>query len=228
MEKKEKYILLIIFTLTIVLRLIAAFTIPYFTHDSYFNLRQVEQISENGLPQYQDPLSYGGREIRFLPLFHYITALFDLILPLEIAAKILSNLFIATIPIITYFISKKITTNQHAPFFSAIIAAMLPVLATTNSFTTTSLFLSLAFLAIYAFITVNEKKTPILYVISFILLCFASSATILLIVGFGIYLLLSLVEGKKIRKIEVELILFSVFFYIWSQFILFKDSFIQE
>ena len=67
-----------IFLAVLLLRLVLAFMIPEFTYESYFHLRQVEHIVETGLPFYQDQLSYGGRELAFLPFFHYLAALFGL------------------------------------------------------------------------------------------------------------------------------------------------------
>ena len=68
--KKEYWILIAIFVLTLTLRLSLAFYFPNFTYESYFHLKQIEQITNNGFPTYQDPLSYGGRTLVFLPAFH--------------------------------------------------------------------------------------------------------------------------------------------------------------
>ncbi|MBT5924272.1 hypothetical protein HOH30_00940, partial [Candidatus Woesearchaeota archaeon] len=70
MERKHKYIITAIFCITLITRLVLAFTVPNFTYDSYFHIEQVNHITENGFPQYNDPLSYGGRQLFFLPLFH--------------------------------------------------------------------------------------------------------------------------------------------------------------
>ena len=46
--------------------------------------------------------------------------------------------------------------------------------------------------------------------------------------GFGIYLVLSYTEGKKIKREEIELIIFSLFFFVWTQFIFFKNLFLTQ
>ena len=107
MQKRTRNILIAIFLITLTIRLILAFTIPNLTYDSYFHLRQVEQITEHGYPSYQDDLSYGGRELRFLPFFHYFMAFFNLTLPITLIAKIFPNLLLATLTISVFFISKK-------------------------------------------------------------------------------------------------------------------------
>src|SRR3989344_7505497 len=225
---KYAYWVLAIFLVTLATRLIIAFTIPNFTYDSYFHLRQVEEISSTGLPLYQDPLSYGGRTLRFLPFFHYFMALFDLVLPIELIVKILPNLLLATLTITVFFIGKKISGNDEASLFSAAIVGFLPILFFTNTFSPLTLFLPLLFLNIYAFMNIKEPNYIYLYIASFLLLSFTSSATFLLIVGFGIYLLLSFIEGKRTARSELELIIFSLFFFIWIQFIFFKNVLVKQ
>lgn len=224
--KQYKYWLLAIFLTTVAIRLILAFTTPNFTYDSYFHLKQVEHITDTGLPLYQDTLSYSGRELRFLPFFHYVIAFFNFLLPLHFIAKVLPNIFLASLTIIVFLISKRITNNNNSSLFSAAIAGFLPVLYTTNDFTPTTLFLPLLFLNIYAFL--HHKEQGYLYVFSFILLALTSPATFLLIIGFGIYILLSFAEGKKVKRAEYELIFFSLLFYIWTQFVFFKQTLLNE
>ncbi|MBS3127501.1 hypothetical protein J4228_05035, partial [Candidatus Woesearchaeota archaeon] len=107
-------------------------------------------------------------------------------------------------------------------------AGFLPIRFTTNQFTPEMLFLPLMFLNIYMFLNLNKKRYLHGYVISFIILSFTSSATFLLLVGFGIYLLLSLLEKKKIDRAEIEVMLFSLFFFIWSQYLFFKDILFEQ
>lgn len=228
MEKKTGYLLFTILLLTLVARLVLAFIIPNFTYDSYYNLRQVEHITKEGIPLYQDELSYGGRTLRILSFFYYFMAFFDLFLPLELAAKIIPNLLIASLTLIIFLISKKITNDDTASLYSALIAGFLPLLFSTNAFMIETLFLPLLFLNIYAFLNINDKKYVYIYIITFLLLCLTSSATIILLMGFGIYLLLLKVEGKKICRDELELIIFSLFFFLWSQSLFFKNLLLQE
>ncbi len=228
MQKRTRNILLAIFILTLVIRLILAFTVPNLTYDSYFHVRQVEQITTHGYPDYQDELSYGGRDLRFLPFFHYFMAFFNLIFPITLVTKILPNLFLSTLTLTIFFIGKKITNNENASLFSAGIVSFLPILFSTNHFAPITLFLPLLFLNIYAFMNLKQPNHLYLYLITFFLLSFTSSATSLLIMGFGIYLVLSYTEGKKIKREEIELIIFSLFFFVWTQFIFFKNLFLTQ
>ena len=90
------------------------------------------------------------------------------------------------------------------------------------------LFLPLIFLTVYAFFNIKTKMYLYWYVLLFLVLSLTSSATFLLLMGFGIYLLLSVIERKKINREELEVILFSVFFFIWTQFLFFKNLFIEK
>jgi hypothetical protein len=74
----------------------------------------------------------------------------------------------------------------------------------------------------------SEENFMYSYILLLFLLCLTSSATLLLLTGFGIYIILSFTEGKKINRGELEIILFSLFFFLWTQFIFFKKHFIEE
>ena len=228
MGKNTKYWLLAIFMLTLTIRLVLAFFMPNLTYDSYFHLRQVEHISSTGLPLYNDPLSYGGRTNVFLPLFHYLAAFFALILPLELVAKILPNLLIALIVPLVYLISKKLTDNQQASILSAVIAGFLPILYSTDSFTPQTLFLPLLFLSIYAFLNIKEEFYLYLYIFSMFCLSLTSSGTILILGGYLIYLVLLAIEKKRINRAETEVIIFSFFLYLWTQFLFYKQTLLTE
>ncbi|MDO8656534.1 MAG: glycosyltransferase family 39 protein [Nanoarchaeota archaeon] len=227
-HSKYAYWLLAIFLLTLAIRLIISFSIPHFTYDSYFHLRQIEHISQTGLPLYNDPLSYGGRQHIFLPIFHYVIAFFNLFIPLEIAAKIIPNVLFALLTILIYLIAKKTTNDEPAALLSALIAGFLPILFTPNSLHPAALFFPLVFLNIYAFLRITEKKYLYLCLASFITLCSTSSAASLLIIGYGVYGVLSFIELKPLPKIEKEVVIFSLFFFVWSQFIFFKNTLLSQ
>jgi len=228
MERKELFFILGLCLVVFIVRLVLAFLVPNLTYESYFHVRQVEHIRETGLPLFEDDLSYGGRIHRFLPFFHYFMAFFTLFLPLDLVTKILPNLLLAMLPFIVYLIAKEITTNKLAPFYSAFITGFLPILYTPNAFTIETLFLPLLFCTLYMFLRLEHKPYLYGYLFLFLLLSVTSPNTYLLLLGFGIYLLLSVIEKKIINKAEIELIIFSVFFFVWIQFLFFKDLFLQE
>ncbi len=235
--KRSTKILFGLFLVTLAVRLFFAFTIPNFTYESYFHLRQVEHILDTGVPLYHDSLSYGGRDLSFLPCFHYFMAFFGLLLPLPFIAKVMPNLLIATLVLTSYLISRKITRHETGSLLAAFIAGFLPLLFSTNSFTVTTLFLPLTFLNIYAFVNLQKdarqskkqlRRYLYLYLASFFILSITSPLASILLIGWGIYILLSVLEGKKIHRAELEIILFSLFFFLWIQFLFFKRSLAEE
>ena len=211
--------------------------IPEFTYESYFHLRQVEHILETNLPLYQDSLSYGGREFAFLPFFHYLAAMFSLIFPVFFVAKVLPNILTALLVPTTYLISKKITEHETGSYIAAFISGFLPILYFTNGFVVNTLFLPLIFICIYLYLNIEESakkndaklmKYIYTYAVLFFVLCLTSPLAAIMLIGLGIYTLLSLLEGKKIHREEAEVMLFSVFLYVWVQFLFFKKSLLQE
>lgn len=226
--KKTHLVLGIIFLVTITARLLLAFSLPNLTYDSYFHLRQVEHIRETGLPLYLDPLSYGGRELTFLPLFHYLAAFFSFFLPLPLVAKLFPNLCLASLTIISYLLALKITNKETPSLFAAGIAGFLPITFSTNIFSPFSFFLPLIFLIIYAFLRRNEERFFLMYLVLFLLASFTSPITIVLLLGFAIYALLLFLEQKPLPAEEGELMLASAFFFLWSQFLFFNKTLLQE
>ena len=228
MDRKEGLILLGIFLVVLAVRLTLAFSLPTFTYESYYHLRQVEHIAQTGLPFFHDELSYGGRELRFLPGFHYVMAFFTLVLPLEFVAKVIPNLLMASLTFLVFLLAWKTTRNVRASLVAAAVGGFLPILYNTNSFTPETLFLPLILLAVYAFLNLDEKEYLLLYFFSLLALSLTTAATFLLLIGFGIYLLLSLLEGKRLSRAELELIIFSAFFFLWVQFLFFKKTLLEQ
>ena len=78
--KKQYKVLILIFVLAFSFRMYFAFQNSNLDYDAYFNVRQVNQIIKTGIPLFRDNLSYDGRSLIFIPVYHYILALFSLIL----------------------------------------------------------------------------------------------------------------------------------------------------
>jgi len=74
----------------------------------------------------------------------------------------------------------------------------------------------------------NKKAYNYVYLACILILSLITPSTFLLIVGLLLYLLLSSIENKKILKAELELTLFSLFLFIWIQFLFFKNFLLNE
>ncbi len=231
MFKKNKLVLLI-FVLTLILRLYLAFQTSEFTYESYSHLRQVDHITNNFVPLYEDDLSYGGRTLFFLPFFHYFVAFFNLFLPLEVLAKVLSNLLYCLLIPLVYLIAKKVSKNDVGAMLSALIAALLPINFSVNSFSPFPFILLFTFLTVNFFLDYGEKgfkeKGLYYFIISFVIASLSSALSSVIIFSLFIYILYSKLDSKNIRSGEVELILFSSFFFLWVQFIFYKRVLLEE
>lgn len=228
--KRNHALLLCIFLLVLGFRLFFSLSTPEFSDStSYFNLRQIEHISEHGIPLYQDDLSYSGRLLVFLPFFHYLLAFFSLFLPSWLVGKILTAIFASSIVILTYLISLEITKDQEAALLTSLISGFIPVFieSTINSLSVFTLAIPLTLTALYSLIRVEENKEFVsLFLISVILLAITHQSVFFLIGGLLFYLLLINLEKLRKSKAEMELILFSAFFITWLSFVIFKKAFL--
>lgn len=229
MGKKKYWILLIIiFLLNIALRLYFAYQTPYLSSsDSYFVLRQVENIKETGKPLFSDPLSYGGRFFTFPPFFEYLLTFFSLFIPLAYVVKIIPAIFAAGIIIIAFLITLQITKNNLASIITAFLAGFNPLFfsQTTNTLSQYSLEIPLIFLIFYFFILVdkNPKYSTWLVLCLFLLIATHPSA-IILVLGLIFYLIMITIERIKDGPQKKEITLFAIFLILWFQFILYKEA----
>lgn len=215
---------LILFVVVLTTRLFLAFQTPHFTIDSYFDLRQIDEIKQKGLPLFNDPLSYGGRLFVFPPFFHYILAFFSILLTPALAAKIIPSIFYASIVIIVFLISKKITKDNTAAFFSAVLSGFIPVImAESLKISPQSLFLPLFFLIILLFTDLDQNKVNTILILM-VLLVLTSPITLLFVLVLVLYLLILKIEGLSPSKKEVELSLFFIFLTFWSLMLIYKKA----
>ncbi|MBT3405748.1 hypothetical protein HN419_01130 [Candidatus Woesearchaeota archaeon] len=226
---KNMWLLLLIFAITLGVRLFFAFNTPDFTGDSaYFNLRQIEHITEHGVPQFDDPLSYGGRYYIFPPMFHYILAFFNLFLPISIVCKVIPNIFASLLIFVAYLIAYKMTEKYTSANFTAAISGFIPIFMgfTINSISVYSLLIPLAFLTVYCFMKLPQKKYLYLFIALAFILPLIHASALLIASGLVIYLLFLKLEELNMKRIEIEAILFLLFVMLWVDFLIFKKAFL--
>jgi len=229
MNKRTAYYLLGgIFILTLAIRLYYAYQTPYFTDDgAYFVIRQVENIRNTGLPLYRDPLSFGGRTLLFNPIYYYILAFFNLFMPLSAVGKIIPNLFASCLVFITYLIALDLSKNQKIALFTSFISSFVPVFFgnTFNNLSIYNLGIPLIFFMLYCLIKVRNDKNYVSYfMISLFFLSHLHPSSLIFVIGLIFYYILVKVDKLKQDNAEFELIIFLVFFILWSQFIIYKKA----
>ncbi|MFC1698139.1 hypothetical protein ACFL1H_07390, partial [Nanoarchaeota archaeon] len=196
MNSKQKYLIgiLLIFLIVLGLRLYFAFQTPHFDKDAYFNVKQIENIKNTGLPLFSDPLSYGGRGHIFIPGFHYIMSIFTFFLPITIVLKILPNIFASLLVIILYHLIFEITKNRKVGLIGCIMGGFVPIFfaQTFNSVSVYSISIPLMFLTLYFMILLNkDNKYSIPLTLSFMALIFTDPAAILIVIVLLLYFVLA-------------------------------------
>ena len=230
MKIKTRHLVLIaIFIFSLSIRCFFAFQTEYFSDsESYYNLRQIENIKNAGLPIYKDKLSFGGRQIIVLPVYYYVFAGFSLIFPGILPLKFLSNIISSLLPIIIYAISTQLVKKRDISLLSALLAAFIPILSkeTVNSLNNYSLTLDLIFLFLYLYLVfMKEKRNIDLLLATLILLVFTNYIGLNLIAGLIIYVIISNLEKVPVERREYEFIFFGILFFLWTYFIVFKRAF---
>jgi len=221
----------LIFSAVLITRLFFAFKTNYFNYDAYFAVRHIGYISSNFFPMFNDPLSYGGRFLIFPPLFMYILAVFKTFLSMGLVGKILPNIFVASLTIITFFIAKEITKDSKASLVTAFISGFIPVfyIKTINDISVYSLVIPLTFLLLFFFIKIDQKFLYVqLFIVAIAALRVTHPSVILPLLGLIAYLVLIKLEKLKQSRKEIEITIFSTFIVIWSLFITFKQPFLTH
>ena len=221
------WLLLLIFTAVFASRLIFAFQSPFFSlDDSYYVLRQVEEIDESGKPLIYDDLSYQGRFHSEIPLYYYILGFFNLFLPAWVIGKIIPNLFASLLIFIIYLISYDLTKKKDLSLFGALLSGFVPLFysKTFNSLSFSNLMLPLMFLLIYFTIKNKPKNTIIAFVILSILACMISPVSSLLVAGYLMFILLVKLNKKKLSRNRFEMIVFYCSAFIFVHIVFFQRS----
>ncbi len=218
-------ILILIFLVTLTSRLFLAFQTPYISYDSYDSLRQIENINEEGVPLFNDELSYGGRSHLFPPIFYYLVSFFD-IFGSDFAIKVIPNLLFALIVIPIYLISFNITKDHLISLMTSFFSGFIPIFfSSVNSLSSYSLVAVLTLFVIYSLLNLNKKKHLNLSLILIVVFVFTHSSVFLVLIGLLLYLLMLKVESLETMAKEQEIILFASFLALWFNFIVFKTAF---
>ncbi|MBI5389397.1 hypothetical protein HZB01_03395 [Candidatus Woesearchaeota archaeon] len=224
--KKEHKVLILIVALTLGFRLAFAFTSPYLSDsDSYFNLRDIEGIKDTWKPLFNDPLSYGGRNALYSPVFDYLFAILSFVTPF--AVKVLPNVFATLLVLTMYLLTRELTKNSEAALFSAFLAGFIPIFVfkTLNSITVYALSIPLTVLFLYTLLKIGEGDYMLYLLLATIfILARLHASSFFVIFATLIYLLLCKIEKVSLPGEEFEVILFATFVLFWFQFIIYKKA----
>ncbi|MFP4119320.1 MAG: hypothetical protein ACLFTH_04665 [Candidatus Woesearchaeota archaeon] len=194
------------------------------SYESFYGLRQAEQIKETGLPIINDDQSYQGRMNVSHLFFYYILAGLSLIAPGYILFKFFGMILTVGILFLVFLLSKHLFSRDWIALFLTTIAAFTPTLFVSqiNTLVAETFFVLLYLLIIMSFFNSTRRSAMIRFIILMILATLVSPLSLVLITGFLFYFLLLRIEGLAVRKKELELLLFSGLFAIWYHLVLYK------
>lgn len=225
---KYKNILYIIFVLSLLLRLYVAFITPNYDYEGYYAIGQAENIAEDGKPLMHSALNDEERMHTFSPLFYYILAFFRLFLPAFIVYKVLPNIFASSLVFIIFIIAYHLTKDEKISLIASFISAFTPIYfsETVNSVSVYSLFLPLMFYAIYLFFNIKKKRNPYYFVFILLILSLMHPSVLIIVLSFIFYTVILKLENIMVEKEEIEIMIFSIFFILWIQFLIYKNDFL--
>ncbi len=210
--------------LVLLTRLYFAFQTPFYSSDeAYLHLRYTETLLQ-GDTLWNDPLGYGGRTLITSPLFDAILALFSLFIPMHLALKIVPNIFASLLAIPAFLIAYSLTKHKPISLFISLLASFTPAFfaSTFNHISPLTLAIPLFFFQIYAWLKVPKKSWIFTFLLLLLIFVFLNPLSIILVFSIGVYIILIAIEKTKAHMAEYELGLFSIFFTLWAQFLLYK------
>ncbi|MBW2987893.1 hypothetical protein DRJ48_01250 [Candidatus Woesearchaeota archaeon] len=183
--------------------------------ESYYVLRQAEHIKATLTPIYNDPLSYGGKFVSFLPTYHYIIA--GLSFFGSNVLKLFSALVGASIVVVAYLIAADITKHKYLAVLGGLFAGLVPAFLKTslNSLTPKVLTLVLFFVCVYYVIKIEKARGGFSLLLLFsVLLSLVSPIALLLVLVLWVYSGLLKLQKLKLRSKSFEYMLFLTFLTI--------------
>src|SRR3989338_3947425 len=209
--KTEHLLLLLIFLGSIGFRLyFSSNTETFKNDDSYFHLRQIQNIIDDKKVLKYDPLSYGGRVVLYPPFFHIIMALLSL--GQIFYLKVINEILISTIIIFVYLIAKELSGNTYSALFSSLLSAFLPglITETLSQLTVYSLALPLLFLSLYLYLKLENRKLLWAFIISILLLALTHPTVFIFLLTLLFYFLITAGGAINASRIEKEATVFSL------------------
>ncbi len=228
MNRRTLVFLVLLFGVTLALRLSFIYGADTYSADGYYYLRLIEHVAFEGEPLAYDELSYGGRVVLSSPLFLYLMAFLYWLFKAPFILQLAPQLFVSSLPLVVFFIVRTMTQRFDAAFFSALLSAFVPVVFSWTLFSLSPLTLSLplSFLLLLLFTRTSSSSSAVPFIIVMVALSLTHPSSILPLTGLLFYLGISRLAGFRVEKSELELIFFSTFFLLWVHFLLYKRAFL--
>ncbi|RJQ18734.1 hypothetical protein C4580_06580 [Candidatus Woesearchaeota archaeon] len=207
-------------------RMFFALQTPYLSSDeSYLYVRGADALADGRLLWF-DALGFGGRLWLRSPVFEAFVALASFVLPFSLAVKVVPNFFAALVAVPVFLIAFELTRNDRLSLAASLLAGLVPVFfgGTFNQLSPVSLALFLFFSLVYLWMA---RPIPVpLFLVLLLLFVFVHPLSVIFVLGLLCYFLLQVIDGQAVEPTEFELGLFTVFFSLWAQFLVYKRAFL--
>lgn len=223
----HKAVLFWICVITLAIRLGVAFSAPALSYNAYETVRQVEHIHENGLPLVQDTLSWGGRTILELPVFSYLIAFTTLFIPRDIAYILIPNICAIFLQVAVFLLAMELTSDTKLSLYAAAASVFIPVYWSSTLLTVSPLSLAIPLFITCITLFLKLRKTPErrnLLLGLFVILVLTSPIAFIFVPFIIISLILVAIRHSKGERAQLEFAVFSIFFLLWFNTILYKQS----
>ncbi len=226
MKIKPIHIVILLFLVSFAFRLYFSSESEYFfSPESYFHLRIIDNYNEDGSILLYDKLSFSGKNLNYPQFFHIFISFFSFI---PYYLKIIPALLISSLIIIIYLICKELTKDGAASVFSAFLTAFLPIelKLTINQISPLHLLLPLMFLMFYCFIKIDNKKFFALFLFLSFIIPLLHPISIIFVFSLVFYILLLNIDNVNVDKRKRELIIFTFFLVFFINILIFRKAFI--
>lgn len=220
-QTHARYLLILIVLFVLSFRLFFAFQTTGFSDDaSYQTLSRINSISADPLNlQLSSTLIYD-----YIVTFVY--SLFGII-----GLKVFNNALSIFLVILNYKIAKYITEDEYSSLLVALVGGFIPVyvLDSFNSINPFNFFFVLYVFQIYNFLKIRTRldKHYYMFIIVTIIMPLVSSLSILLAFSLLAFMLFAMIENLDVTGTKIDLIIFSSIYLIWTQFLVYKNSFLD-
>ena len=229
MKLRQTTLLLIILLVFVLLAKIFVLTgVENPSYDSYFGMRQIDNIKQTGLPLIDDDLSYQGRTNNVDFVFYYMLAFFSIFIPLKLLFMFGGVLVTLASLILIFLVSRKLYANRWIALIVTTIGGLSTVLFSSSlaSLSPTSFFVLIYLGIIYAFITFAKTEANVaLFIVLAIIGTLLTSLMLILLIGFIFYLVLLKLEKISTRKKELEVLGFTGIFILWYHLVIYRKLF---
>lgn len=219
-------LLTLVCVIAFLIKVYLVFSITTYDYDGYFTLRQVDSLVNDKSFLINDPLSFQGRTLFVNPLPYLVYALVGFAFSSFLSLKLLPVLLSTVIAFYIFLITKKITKNSIISLFTSIIGLFSPVLffLDFNLPTNLSIFVIIFLQMIYSFFNLPSKFHHTLIILMAIFSVFTSPLSIIVFIGFFIYLFLMKLESQITLNKEIDITIFLGLLVFWVNLLIYKQA----